>query len=299
MRARLTISLLLSLAVGISAYPQNNRSAVAITGVDTAACTPADPCRMFSAAIAKTNSGGEVIALQSGGYGAFTIDRPISIIAPLGIHAGIATSSGNAVTVNAGTFAQVVIRGLSLNGLGTASSGIAIGSALETSIENCRIERFADNGVISGLNFTMSDTTVSSCRSGIWVDNAGGPVKANLQRVVVRDTSGSGFPYAAIKAFRNAVVTVKKSASYGSAFVGFLADSGGQMTIDGSVSTRAAYAAYAVTNAGSVLRLSDSMATDSFIGVYNFQATYETYGNNKIRGNDNDLIGTPTPVTPN
>jgi hypothetical protein len=52
----------------------NNRSAVSVSGNDVNPCTTVSPCRSFVAAVAATNAGGEVIAIDSGGYGPFVID---------------------------------------------------------------------------------------------------------------------------------------------------------------------------------------------------------------------------------
>ena len=48
---------------------------VASTGNDAAACSLAQPCRGFARAIAQTSAGGEVIVLDSAGYGPVTITK--------------------------------------------------------------------------------------------------------------------------------------------------------------------------------------------------------------------------------
>src|SRR4030095_16908796 len=83
-------------------------------------CSLVKPFRAFSEAIGVTNAGGEVIVLDSAGYGAVTITKSVSIISPPGIHAGISVFSGDGVTINAGASDIVVLRGLSINGQGEA-----------------------------------------------------------------------------------------------------------------------------------------------------------------------------------
>jgi hypothetical protein len=51
-------------------------------GSDANACTRQAPCRNFGTAMAQTDSGGEVIVLDSGGYGVVTINQSVSIVAP-------------------------------------------------------------------------------------------------------------------------------------------------------------------------------------------------------------------------
>jgi len=58
---------IVAILLGISqAQAQSDRTFVATTGADSAACGPSDvPCRTFTTALTKTNAGGEVIALDS------------------------------------------------------------------------------------------------------------------------------------------------------------------------------------------------------------------------------------------
>src|SRR5436853_5663 len=74
----------------------------AATGNDANPCNRAAPCRNFAAAIAQTASGGEVVVLDSGGYGTVTISQAVSLVAPPGVYAGISVFSGTGITINAG-----------------------------------------------------------------------------------------------------------------------------------------------------------------------------------------------------
>src|SRR5215831_3490796 len=64
-------------------------------------CSLAKPCRAFGEAIGVTNAKGEVIVLDSAGYGPVTITKSVSLVAPPGIYAGITVLSGDGVTINA------------------------------------------------------------------------------------------------------------------------------------------------------------------------------------------------------
>jgi hypothetical protein len=131
-------------------------------------CSIAKPCRAFSEAIGVTNPGGEVIVLDSAGYGPVLITKSVSLISPPGIYAGISVFAGDGVTVNA-PGAIVVLRGLSINGQG-GSRGIHLQSAARVRVENC---------VISGMG-----------AAGIAHNAAGGEMI--VQDTIVRDTGGSG-----------------------------------------------------------------------------------------------------------
>jgi hypothetical protein len=120
-------------ALGVAAQ----RTFVKSTGVDNPACSLAAPCRSFAAAMLQTLPGGEVIVLDSAGYGSVTIAQSVSIIAPAGVYAGITVSSGDGVTIN-GAGIVVVLQGLSINGTG-GNRGIHFTQGAELHIRNCSI----------------------------------------------------------------------------------------------------------------------------------------------------------------
>jgi len=121
------------------------RTFVGTTGTDNPSCSLPAPCRTFTAAIAATNPGGEIIVLDSAGYGTVIITKSVSIITPPGIYAGITVSSGNGVTINA-PGATVVLRGLTINGQGGAN-GILVQQAAHVRVENCVISNMAAQGI--------------------------------------------------------------------------------------------------------------------------------------------------------
>jgi hypothetical protein len=127
-----------SLLFASAALAQNNRSAVSVTGSDANACTTTSPCRSFGVAIAHTNAGGEVIAFDSGGYGAFTISNSMSVIGAPGIHAAITQPSGDGITVSTASGDKVKIRNLTIT-VGVSAYGINASTFGGLIIENCRI----------------------------------------------------------------------------------------------------------------------------------------------------------------
>ncbi len=112
-----------------------------------AACSLVTPCRQLSTALLVTDPNGEVIVLDSGGYGKATITQSVSIIAPPGVYAGISVFGGDdGVTIAAGGSAKIVLNGLTINGQG-GNRGIVVTTAGKVSIENCVISGVGSNGI--------------------------------------------------------------------------------------------------------------------------------------------------------
>src|SRR5207302_6567148 len=122
----------------------------AAAGNDANPCTRAAPCRNFAAAIAQTVSGGEVVVLDSGGYGTVTISQAVALVAPPGVYAGISVFSGTGITVNAGPSDDVTIRGLTLNGLG-GNAGISFASGASLNVEDSVFTNFNGFEAISAV----------------------------------------------------------------------------------------------------------------------------------------------------
>src|SRR5437867_2496481 len=98
----------------------NTRSWVASFGLDTNDCTRPNPCRTFDRAISVSNAGAEIVVIDSAGYGPTTISQAIQIIAPRGVHAAIAPTTGTAIQVSPGG-GTVALRNLYLNSQGAAT----------------------------------------------------------------------------------------------------------------------------------------------------------------------------------
>jgi Right handed beta helix region len=149
----------------------SQRTFVSISGANNANCSLAQPCRSFDAALNATSQGGEVIVLDSGGYGATTITQSVSIVAPAGIYAGISVFAGSGVFVDA-PGATVVLRGLSINNQG-GSNGIYVTHAARVQIENCVI-----NGMGAGVRFHPSSEVMVSITDTTLRNNGGNGVVA-------------------------------------------------------------------------------------------------------------------------
>jgi hypothetical protein len=145
-----------------SALGAAQRTFVKSTGVDNPTCNLAAPCRSFAAAMLQTLSNGEVIVLDSAGYGPVAISQSVSIIAPPGVYAGITVSSGDGVAV-AGAGITVVLQGLTINGIGTGNNGISFALGDELHVINCSISDMLGDGIFATApagRLFVSDTTL-------------------------------------------------------------------------------------------------------------------------------------------
>jgi len=154
----LLVSSLLAFAPGVEAI---QRTFVASDGLDTNPCTRTAPCRSFAIAIGQTDNSGEVIVLDSAGYGPVTIAKSVSILAPAGVYAGISVLPGNeGVTIDS-PGVHVTLRGLTINGQG-GTRGIDLVNGAELHVDNCVVSNMGSDGIVlqQGLANTITDTTV-------------------------------------------------------------------------------------------------------------------------------------------
>jgi parallel beta-helix repeat protein len=200
-----------------AAHASLQRTFVSPAGNDAnvaSSCSLALPCRTFGAAISVTNNAGEIIVIDSGGYGAVTITKSVSIISPPGIYAGIAVfATQEGVTINTPGI-KVVLRGLTINGQG-GTVGIHFSQGSRLDIDGCTVENMNQEGILvdGAGTITISNSTVVS-NSGIGIHiNAG--ATATIAESLVESNAQTGI---AIRAGANGTIehtTVVKNASNG------------------------------------------------------------------------------------
>src|SRR5436190_3757748 len=166
-KLRLGINLLLivvaCLICSSAAQAQATRTWVSGVGDDANPCSRTAPCKTFAGAISKTAAGGEISALDPGGFGAVTITKSISITNDGAGEAGILASGTNAIIVNAAASDVVNLRGIIIDGGPLAVPGLngarfLAGKALH--IQNCVIKNFAGTAS-SGFGIQVASSGVS------------------------------------------------------------------------------------------------------------------------------------------
>ncbi|MEP7070235.1 MAG: right-handed parallel beta-helix repeat-containing protein [Usitatibacter sp.] len=264
-------------------------------------CGFTNPCRGFTAAQTVTDPNGEIVALDAAGYGAVTIVKSITITANPGFYAGIAASTGNAVTI-ATAGVNVILRGLNINGVG-ATDGIRMTNGTSLSVENCVVSNFTNNGiwVTTAARVRVSDSLVrGNTLDGIALEaGATGSVvrtKANAQgrsgiisqgtvaavttTVSVSDSDASGNAYGLVAYSTVATAIGRISASHVSATNNSFAGVSTQGTADTAVS------------------IGSSLVTGNSQGLANSGGgTFESLGNNLVRQNGSNTSGTITTVS--
>jgi hypothetical protein len=153
---------------------QATRTWVSGVGDDANPCSRTAPCKTWAGAIAKTVAGGEIDALDPGGFGALTITKPIILDGGGGQVASVLVAGTNGITVAAGSGDTVIIRNLRLDGLmcsipaasGCTGSpgltGISFISGKVLNIENVNIFGFSTSGINISLGGSASVNIVNS-----------------------------------------------------------------------------------------------------------------------------------------
>src|SRR5215218_9894596 len=92
---------LIALAIPASASAQATRTWVSGVGDDVNPCSRTAPCKTWAGAISKTAAGGEIDALDPGGFGTLTITKSILVEGTHGAGFGSTLNSGtNGFNVN-------------------------------------------------------------------------------------------------------------------------------------------------------------------------------------------------------
>ncbi len=136
-------------AMTSAAQAQATRTWVSGVGDDANPCSRTAPCKTFAGAISKTAAGGEIDALDPGGFGTLTITKAITIDGGGGQVASVLASGTIGFNVNAAATDVVTLRNLRISGVGTTlgTKGINILSAGTVRVENCIIEHFSQYGI--------------------------------------------------------------------------------------------------------------------------------------------------------
>jgi hypothetical protein len=245
------------------------RTWVSGVGDDANPCSRTAPCKTFAGAISKTNTGGEIDALDSGGFGTVTITKSITIDGGATLASILSNSAfGVAINIAPGNpddpHMKVVLRNLSINGTGpsgtgganTGLRGVRVDSAKSVHLENVRIANFVEVGV--DLRPTAT-----------------GDESMSLDNVTISETSGNGLVVGANNATQTLNVLVRNSK---------IESSRGTSGVDGERGIGIS------ADTGAHVWLTGTTIFDNLIGLKTFARSgaagvIDSYCNNQIGGN--------------
>jgi len=282
------------------AQAQATRTWVSGVGDDVNPCSRTAPCKTWAGAISKTAAGGEIDALDPGGYGTLTITKSITVDGTNAQGFGSTLNSGgiNGFVINdslsgAANTIKVTLRNLSINGAGTTLglNGIRFISGAQLSVEHCSIENQSGHGIDVSLNSTITarlnvtDTDIRRVNgSGVRLTNAGtGFIVATIDDLNVR-ISGNG-----VEALNNSRALVRNSDLSNNTGAGVLANGTTEVNLE---SCGASYNLDGVRATAGTIRISNVFITGNTTGLNLAGGIIKSWGNNKVVGNITD--GAPT-----
>ena len=278
---------------------------IASNGSDANTCTRTAPCLTLQRGIDRSVVGGELIILDSGDFGdGATINKSMTISA-----IGVSATIGGSITIN-GAGATVVLRGLRLNGAGTAQDGIAIVDAAAVHIVDCEVHNFTRNG-ISVLTASPTNLFVSGSISRnngsvglVFAPVAGGALTVNDSRFEGNAGSGLDIEFSEARIIRTIVagngalgifqyggtMNITSTVAAHNGLEGYALFAGGQMTLEQSVA-RGNLTGLRVEE-GSTARISLCVVTNNGTGLLvPAGSTIRTHRNNTVSGNTTDVSG--------
>jgi hypothetical protein len=265
-------------------------------GSDSNPCSVASPCRTFAAAISAVAAGGEVVVLDSGGYGQFTVSKAVSVETPAGIYAGVSATAGDGIDVSAGASDIVVLRGLTVYGFSGANDGINFTSGAALHVESCIVNGFPTWGIYQTANATLylTDTTLRNGGGGIFL-NPSTNSTASVDHCRIQNNSGIGFAAVdGVKADVRDCVSSNNSTGFEAGGYSIVAE----VNLENCLASNNTGSGVATVNTAGVVRISGSTVTANGTGLYQQGSeTLGSWGGNHVAGNGTDILGTITPLS--
>ncbi|CAG0972962.1 hypothetical protein BURK2_01403 [Burkholderiales bacterium] len=300
----------------------------ALTGNDSNTatdCQATAPCRWFAGAISVVSSGGEIVAMDSGAYGTVTITKSIAIVGAPGVYSGITVFSGHGITI-ATAGVNVVLRGLTINSLGSSGSGIYMTAGNSLVVQNCVVTNFSSSSGVyvtgatqvrlldsllrgnghgarfsNGPSVLVSNSRLVDNTYGLYAWASGAGVETKVQ-VFRSEASGNvGIGYDALAASSGQVeLHVKDSVASRNGSGVYAYSSGGValVSVTGSlISSNTAYG-LAAENSGAKLVASGNTVTHNNFGLVQISTdVLESAGDNLVRENVTlNTVGTITTI---
>jgi hypothetical protein len=291
-------------AMTSAAQAQATRTWVSGVGDDANPCSRTAPCKTFAGAISKTAAGGEIDALDPGGFGTLTVTKAITIDGGGGQVASVLSSGTVGFNVNAGANDVVTLRNLRINGAGTTlgTKGINIINAGAVRVQNCVIENFSQLGIdAENATRTYLDVVDSIIQNnvvgGILSNTAGG---GGRNRVSIKNTSLIGNGYGARASLNTRMVISNSLIAASTTGGGLVADavSASLIISDSTVSNNSPNGIHASNSA--LIYMSNLTVSQNATGLlFDSAGQIISWGNNHVHDNpvaDGAPSSTVTPI---
>ena len=306
MRTQLPFALLATaVACSFVTAPAHARARVFVAsyGNDANPCTFGSPCKTFQQAINIVDTGGEVTAIDSAGFGPISISKAVTVTSPAGVEAGIAApaSGAAAITVTAGASDIINLSGLTLDGAGvTNTTGIQFNSGGQLSIRDSAIRNFAADGINFLPNSSaltrlyVSNTLIADNGGlGLLVEPAGSGTTTGVLDHVHIENNGSNMlsdGLAVQTSTQTINITISDSAIDNNSFSGVAAISQGatpvSVMVRNSIITNNRGDGLEASGSGANIRVTRSTISGNTSGWQIFSGgAVSSFGDNDIFGN--------------
>ncbi len=326
---RSALAFVVTLLLSATAHAQLFRAYLAPSGNDMNACTLPAPCRLLPAALAAVTDGGEIWMLDSANYntGPVNITKSVTILAIPGALGSVLATGGNAINI-ATAGVKVALRNLVIVPLpgGGGTGGISMTAGAGLTVENCLIAGLPGTGIFVDAAASVRVTNTTIRGNGIrGLDFRNGARATVTQATISGNADGGVIVYGTI-ASTTTTADIADSTLDGN-YVGIIAWSQHASAVlnvsirDSRVvqnspfgviaqSTYGASATLSVSNniisnngdgiravsAGSKVWASGNTISDNGTGLFNNTGLFESAGNNAVRNNNIDTLGTITVI---
>ncbi len=322
-------ALVATLLFSVAANAQVFRAYLASDGADGPACSLAAPCRLLPAALAAVADGGEIWMLDSANYNTATviIGKSVSILAVPGALGSLVAISGSAIEI-ATAGVKVALRNLVIVPLPgqSGTNGVSVTAGAQLTVERCLIANLPGHGIVvnSATSVRVTDSAIRDNGDvGLWLlkgaratitrstfsGNAStgvfviGDIPGSLTSADIADSTldgnGNGVLEWSEDASAVVKVSIRDSRLVRNAGFGVSAKStlGGDVTLSASNNI--------ISNnltgvqglfAGTKVWASGNTVSVNTTGFSSSSALFESAGNNAMRNNGTDVVGTVTAV---
>jgi hypothetical protein len=325
---RAAFSCAVALLLSATAHAQLFRAYLASSGSDANPCTLPAPCRLLPAALAAVAAGGEIWMLDSANYntGPVSITKSVTILAIPGALGSVVAMSGDAIDIATGGV-NVALRNLVIAPVpgGGGVNGIAMSAGSSLIVDQCVIANLPGEGiaVTTPAKVLVADTIIrDNSGDGLFLQSG---VKGIVTRATISNNVATGIYVLSTTALTTTTVDIADSTVDGNSFGIYGKSTDGtaivRMSVHGSRIVRNVNDGATVESAGAAASLtaSNNIVSDNSTGIRAFDGSarvwasgntvsgnglglhndgglFESAGNNALRNNGTNFMGTISPV---